>query len=49
LGAALINDNDKRVKRIDEAFITNDTEKRQEYREAIRQIEQLLLTVAEIE
>ena len=49
MGVTLINDNDKRVKRIDEAFTTNDTEKRQKYREAIRQIEQLLPTVAEIE
>jgi len=49
MGVALINDNDKRVKRIDEAFTTNDTEKRQKYRETIRQMEQLLLAIAEIE
>ncbi|MBQ2622927.1 hypothetical protein IJG12_01225 [Candidatus Saccharibacteria bacterium] len=34
---------------MDEAFATNDTDKRQKYRETIRQMEQLLLTVAEIE
>lgn len=34
---------------IDEAFATNDVEKRQKYREAIRQMEQLLLAIAEIE
>ena len=34
---------------MDEAFATNDTDKRQKYRETIRQMGQLLLTVAEIE
>lgn len=34
---------------MDEAFATNDAEKRQKYREAIRQMEQLLLAIAEIE
>ncbi len=34
---------------MDEAFETNDVEKRQKYREIIRHMEQLLLFVAELE
>lgn len=34
---------------MDQAFATDDTEKRQKYREAIRQMEQLLILVSEIE
>lgn len=34
---------------LDHAFATEEAEKRQKYREAVRQIEQLLLTVSEIE
>lgn len=34
---------------MDEAFATDDPEKRQKYRESIRKMEQLLLAIAEIE
>ena len=34
---------------MDEAFATQDTEKRQKYREVIHKIEQLLLMVCELE
>lgn len=34
---------------MDQAFATTDTEARQKYREAIRQMEKLLITVSELE